>query len=363
MKFPLALTYDDVLLMPQYSEIKSRKDVSTKTKLSRNIELNIPIISANMDTVTNAEMSIALARLGGVGGMHRFLTIDEQVEEVKKVKGAKFDSSKYPHAATDKDGRLLVGATIGIKDESLKRAGALLEAGADFLVIDTSHGHTKHVLGALQAIKKQFNGVDVVAGNVATAEAARDLVQAGADAVKVGVGPGSVCTTRLVAGVGVPQLTAVLEVVEAIGNQVPVIADGGIKTSGDITKALAAGASTVMIGSLFAGTDESPGEIIKMGDVKVKRTRGMASQGAQIDKYRKVDLTEVEFDHIVPEGVEATVPYRGSVEKVVYQLVGGVRSGMSYLGANTILEMPGKASFVRITSAGLYESRPHDVIL
>lgn len=473
MELKEALTFNDVLLKPNKTSIKSRSDIDIRTKLSRNIALNIPIISANMDTVTESRMAKTMARYGGIGIIHRFLTIDSQVKEVEKVKRAEsiiienpytltpnrtlqeakdlmiakgvtgllitdpssklvgiltkrdllFETSfdqkvsevmskelitapptinledaknilkknkieklplvdkegylkglitssdiikreKYPNACKDKKGRLRVGAAIGVKQGFLERAEALLQAGCDVLVIDIAHGHSTATINTIKMLRESFGKVEIIAGNVATAEGTKDLIEAGADAVKVGVGGGSICITRIVAGAGVPQLTAINDCAKVAKDyDIPIIADGGITTSGDIVKAIAAGASSVMIGSLFAGTNESPGIPITRNGQKYKLVRGMASLEATIVRSKKEGTKEKEFDQVVPEGVEATVPYRGSVKEMLVQLTGGLRSGMSYSGARTIKELWEKARFVKITTAGWNESKPHDVSL
>ncbi len=468
------LTFDDVLLVPKRSPIVSRSQTDLRTKLSRNITLNVPIISANMDTVTESGMAIALAREGGIGIIHRFLTIENQVDEILKVKrsesviieqpytvkpditvqearqamaeygvsgllveeggklagiitrrditfekdnkrkvselmtrdvitakaGTTIDQAKeilhkqrieklpvvdekkrivglitskdiqkmeeYPHASKDKKGRLLAGAAVGVKGDYLERAEALLEAGADVLVVDIAHGHSDNAINTVHMIKKAFPNCELVAGNVATGSGASDLIKAGVDAVKVGVGSGSICITRVVTGSGVPQLTAVIDSVKvARDHGIPVISDGGVRNSGDMTKALAAGASSVMIGSLFGGTDESPGKTLVKNGKKFKMYRGMASFYASLGrKYREEGPEVVDSDDLndyVPEGVEAMVPYKGSVVEIVRQLAGGLRSGLSYCGAKTLAEMQMNAEFVKITSAGFIESHPHDV--
>lgn len=339
----LGLTFDDVLLVPRRSGIRSRSDVSVRTRLSRNIELDIPIVAANMDTVCEVDMAIEMARLGGIGMLHRFLSIDHQVAMVKQVKDA---------------GPLLVGAAIGTDRDALPRAEALAAAGADILVLDIAHGHADHAIDVLRHVKGALPEVDVMAGNVATRDGALDLAEAGADAVKVGVGPGGVCTTRLVAGVGVPQLTAIAD---CAGIEVPVVADGGIRGSGDIAKALGAGASTVMIGSLFAGTKESPGEVEQSSRGLVKRVRGMASFEAIEARAKRAgeEVDDEYFEQRAPEGVEGTVPYRGEVSRLVSSLLAGVRSGMSYSDARTIAEFWEKAAFIQVTGNGVRENHPH----
>lgn len=481
-EIPLALSYDDVLLVPQRTTVASRRNVSTVTWLSRNVRLNIPIVAANMDTVTEHGMAVQMARLGGIGIIHRFLTISAQADEVRKVKRAEAfviaqpytispdetverarvamersdvsglvvvdDSGRLagllsardvrfvrnpdtpvhsvmtprqklvtapadvsfeeasdliaankveklplvedgkvvglitahdlahsgdnPLAVKDRRGHLLVGAAIGVMNDTMERTAALLEAGVDLLVVDVAHGHAESVISIVKQLKARWPDVDLVAGNVATAEGALDLIEAGVDAVKVGVGPGAACTTRIVTGAGVPQLTAVMECAAVChAHGVPLIADGGIKTSGDIAKAIAAGASTVMIGSLLAGTDESPGQVVTRKGGRFKTFRGMASVSATVArKKREQELSSIErqeddewLSQVVAEGVEALVPYRGSAREVVFQLVGGLRSGMSYSNAHNIEQLWENARFVRITPAGLRESGPHDLVL
>ena len=469
---PLALTYDDVLLVPRRSSIASRRDVDTTTRLTRRLRLRVPIVSANMDTVTDARLAVALAHEGGIGIIHRFMTIEEEAAKVARVKrpedvvrevhtigpertikeastqmarsgvssllvverdgtllgilttrdllfeenlerrvrermtprdelvtgpvGTSLDEARrilhehrleklplvdregrlrglvtardvlrqarLPQTVRDERGRLLVGAAIGAVGDYLERAVALVEAGADVLVVDIAHGHAEHAIRATSEVKRRLPNVELVAGNVATAEGARDLIEAGADAVKVGVGPGAACSTRSVAGVGVPQLTAVMECVEEADRRgVPVIADGGIRESGDIAKALAAGAGTVMIGSLLAGTEESPGMTVVRNGARYKVYRGSASAAVAIDRLRR-ERPEEQFDElaagVMPEGVEFVVPHKGTLAEVVHQLVGGLRSGMSYLDARTIDELRANARFVRITEAGWRESLP-----
>ncbi len=338
----VGLTFDDVLLVPRRSTVRSRGLVSVSSQLSRNISIGIPIVAANMDTVCESEMAISLGRLGGIGIVHRFLTIEQQAAQIARVKAE----------------GVQVGAAVGTDNDSVERARAMVDAGVDVLVLDIAHGHSDHAIDTVLALKKMFPSTDLIAGNVATREGAEDLARAGADAVKVGVGPGGVCTTRLVAGVGVPQLTAVSD---CSGLDVPVIADGGIRTSGDISKALAAGAQSVMIGSMFAGTKESPGEIEQSPHGLVKRVRGMASFEA-LERRAHREGTEFDaeyFEQRAPEGVEGTVAYKGSVGPLVQKLLAGVRSSMSYLNATTISEFQANAQFIRITNAGLTESHPH----
>ncbi len=476
MNIKEGLTFDDVLLVPKHSSIVSRSQTSLKTRLSRNIKLNIPIISANMDTVTESSMAIALAREGGIGIIHRFMTIQDQVDEVLRVKrsesvmieqpytipidstikqakkmmqgygvsgllvekdkklvgivterdilfeknfennvsevmskdvvfaesGTTIDEAKeilhknkieklpiidkdkqivglitskdilkmeqYPNASKDKKGHLMAGAAVGVKGDYLERTEALLEAGADVIVVDIAHGHSENAINCVRQIKKAFKNCELIAGNVATGNGAEDLIKAGVDAVKVGVGSGSICITRVITGSGVPQLTAIVDSVQTANNyDVPVISDGGIRNSGDVTKALAAGSSSIMIGSLLGGTDESPGKTLVKNGKKYKIYRGMASFYASLGRrYREEGAQVVDSDDLndyVPEGVEAMVPYKGSVVEIVRQLVGGLRSGLSYCGAKNISEMQKNAEFIRITSAGYIESQPHDVSL
>ena len=482
MDMRVGLTFDDVLLVPKFSDVKSRRDADTSSRFSRRIQLSVPIVSANMDTVTESAMAIALARLGGIGVVHRFLSVEEQVGEVLKVKRSEgvviedpvtlgpdgtvreawgvmrerdvggivivgagrkvlglvtrrditleddlgrelkevmtplrdlvtakkgvgleqarkilhehkieklplVDSKgnlaglitskditkrrQFPNATKDSKGRLRVAAAVGVKGDHLARSRKLIEAGADALVVDIAHGHSAYAIDTLKEIKRELGDVEVVAGNVATARGAADLIKAGADAVKVGVGSGSICVTRVVTGAGVPQLTAILDSVRgAADSGVPMIGDGGVRNPGDVTKAMAAGASSVMIGSLFAGTEESPGPTVLREGVRYKLTRGMASLAATVDRRvretrstgpREDELIEEVIEESVPEGVEGLIPYKGRVEEVVKQLVGGLRSGMSYSGAHTIDELRENAEFMRITSAGHKESLPHDI--
>jgi IMP dehydrogenase len=349
----LGLTYDDVLLLPDASEVVP-SEVATKTSLTRRISLDIPLISAAMDTVTESAMAIAMAKLGGIGIIHRNLAIEEQVTHAKLVKGA----------------GLIVGAAVGVGDDGFKRAEELIEVGVDVIVVDTAHGHHRAVLDAIERIKNKYSNQEIIGGNVATRAGAQALINAGADAVKVGVGPGSICTTRVIAGVGVPQITAIMEAAKACKKaDVPLIADGGLQFSGDIAKAIVSGADSVMLGSLLAGCDESPGELIESGGKKFKRYRGMGSLGAMQsrgesksyskDRYMQDDV--LSEDKLVPEGIEGKVAYRGPVADVVHQLVGGLRSGMGYAGAEDISALQKRGRLIQITSAGLQESHPHDV--
>ena len=475
MEFKEGLTFDDVLLVPKYSDITSRSQTDLTTKLSRNISISIPFVSANMDTVTESTMASAMARAGGIGIIHRFLTIKEQAAEVLKVKRsgsvmienpysvspnrtiqsaidyavdkdvsgllvvdsnskligivtnrdllfadpkdtvsdvmtrdvvtAKLDvtlgeskeilhkhrieklpivddsgiikglitskditnNADFPNASKDKKGRPLVGAAVGVKGDFLERSESLLEAGTDILVVDIAHGHSENALSTVRNIKKAFPDCELIAGNIATAQGAKDLITAGVDAVKVGVGSGSICITRVITGSGVPQLTAVMDCAQ-IGKDygIPIISDGGTRTSGDATKALASGASSVMIGSMLGGTDESPGTVLSKNGKRFKVYRGMASLAASIGRKSK-ETGSVSFDDdlndYVAEGVEAMVPYKGTITDILKQLTGGLRSGLSYCGAHTIPQMQENAEFIKMSRAGFAESQPHDVSL
>ena len=470
----LALTYDDVLLVPQHSDVESRKKLSTQTKLTAKITLQIPIVSANMDTVTESAMAIAMAREGGIGIIHRFMSVAEQAQQIGRVKKAEsfivrdpimltvshtigdakriveetgsggilildsrerlvgivttrdllfeedeqksvteimrrevvsappdttmkeaekilhdhriekvplIDSDRhvvglitlkdimkteqFPKATKDQRGRLAVGAAVGVKGNELKRVESVMAAGADCIVVDIAHGDSQLEIEMIKSIRRHYPSAQIIGGNVAAADGTRRLIDAGADAVKVGVGPGSICITRMVAGSGVPQLSAVIECAEqARAAAIPIIADGGVKNSGDAAKALAAGASTVMIGSLLAGTDESPGLMMTRNGHRYKVSRGMASAQASVARKGREGegwITQEEIDEYVSEGVEAAVPYRGRAKEVLTQLVGGIQSAMSYSGAHSIEEFCEKAIFVRMTPTGLRESMPHDV--
>lgn len=341
---PEGITFDDVLLVPSYSEVLPR-EVSTAGRFSRRIALRLPFVSAAMDTVTEAPMALAMARAGGLGVIHKNMDIAAQAAQVALVKAE----------------GLPVAAGVGITPDVLERVRALAGAGADAVVLDSAHGHSRGVIAALRDIKAAFPSVDVVVGNIATAEAARDLIAAGADGLKVGIGPGSICTTRIVAGVGMPQLTAIAEVASVAGEAVPVIADGGLRYSGDVVKALAAGAHCVMCGGLFAGTEEAPGATVEVNGVTMKSYRGMGSvdamQEGSADRYFQKGAKK-----LVPEGVVAGVPCKGPVADVLYQLEGGLRSGMGYCGAAD-LEALHRAKFVRISPATVQENHPHDVVI
>lgn len=357
-----ALTFDDVLLVPAYSEVLPR-EVSTKARFTRNISLNIPIVSAAMDTVSEKAMAIMLARKGGISVVHKNMGIEAQARQIREVKEYPAEGDKIP--CLDAEGRLRVAAGVGITADVLDRVTALVEAGVDAIVLDSAHGDSHGVVEALRKIKAVYSELDTVVGNIATAEAAVRLIEAGADSLKVGIGPGSICTTRIIAGVGVPQISAIYDVAKAAeGSGVPVIADGGLRYSGDIVKALAAGGDSVMIGSMFAGTDEAPGEIFEENGRKFKSYRGMGSVDAMKagSRDRYFQDGEDSTKKLVPEGVVARVPYKGSVGDIIYQLVGGIRSGMGYCGAADIDALH-SARFVRITANGLVENHPHDITI
>ena len=343
-----ALTFDDVTMAPKYSEVLP-SEVDTSTKLSANLTLKIPLLSSAMDTVTESKMAIAIAKAGGIGVIHRNLNIKKQIEEIRKVK---------------KQG-LLVGAAVGAGPLELKRAEAILKEQINLIVVDTAHGHSKKVAEIVKAIKKiKTKKTTLCAGNIATADAAKFLIKLGVDIVKVGIGPGSICTTRLVAGIGVPQLSAILAVKQGIkNNKTKIISDGGIKYSGDIAKALSAGADAVMIGSLFAGSTETPGKLIKKNGKLFKSFRGMGSVGAMnkgsADRY--FQKKQKDSSKYVPEGVEGFVKYKGDVKNIIYKLIGGLKSSMGYLGAKKVLYLKTKPNFVKITKAGFYESMVHNV--
>lgn len=358
------LTFDDVLLIPAESHVLPN-EVKLDTKLAPNLQLHIPLISAGMDTVTEGNMAIAMAENGGLGVIHKNLSIEVQVEEVKKAKRKTVDPN-LPHPAVDDQGRLLAAAAVGVTSDTFERAESLLEAGADAIVIDTAHGHSAGVLRKIKEIREHFPNATLIAGNVATGEGTAALFDAGVDVVKVGIGPGSICTTRIVAGVGVPQITAIYDaasVAQKYGKKI--IADGGIKYSGDVVKALAAGGNAVMLGSMFSGTTEAPGTIFTNEGKQFKSYRGMGSVGAMSqqhgssDRYFQGGVNEA--NKLVPEGVEALVPYKGDVSNIIYQIDGGLRAGMGYVGAGTIEELIENSQFVQITNAGLRESHPHDV--
>jgi len=343
-----ALTFDDVTLAPKYSEILP-SEVNTAVSLTKNLRLKIPLLSSAMDTVTESEMAIAIAKAGGIGVIHRNLDIKKQIFEIKKVKKLK----------------LLVGAAVGAGPNEFIRAKAIIKEGVDLIVVDTAHGHTKKVAEIIKFIKRfKNNKIALCAGNIATSEAAKFLIKLGVDIIKIGIGPGSICTTRLVTGIGVPQLSAILSVRKGIKNKnVKIISDGGIKYSGDLAKAFAAGADAVMIGSLFAGSDEAPGKLIKKNGKLFKSFRGMGSVGAMnkgsADRYFQVKQKDT--SKYVPEGVEGFAKYKGDVHCIIYKLIGGLKSSMGYLGSKNIIKLRNKPNFVKITKAGFYESMVHNV--
>jgi IMP dehydrogenase len=332
------LTYDDVLIVPSKSAVRSRRDPNLSTRLTRNHKIDLPFISANMDTITESPMAIAMSKLGGIGILHRFMTLENQLREVRAVK---------------ESGAKLIAASIGVNEEGRKAAVELVKEGVDILTIDIAHGHSVAMLETIKWLKDSFaDKIDVIAGNVATPEATAELIQAGADAIKVGIGPGSMCTTRIITGCGVPQLTAVAWCADvARGHNIPVIADGGLKSSGDIVKAIAAGAETVMLGSLLSGTLETPGEI----HYGKKHYRGMASRAAQVSWRGNLP------DGMAPEGESTAIPVKGSVKDVILELAGGLRSGMSYVNASELSEIPEKARFMEMSSNGFRESVAHGV--
>lgn len=360
---PECLTFDDVLLLPGYSDFLPA-DADLTSRISRHVTLRIPIVSAAMDTVTEAALAIALARQGGIGILHRNQTVEAQAAEVTTVKlEPVVPTEAYPHPALDGQGRLLVGAAVGV-NQAVERATALVAAGADVIVIDTAHGHSRNVIDALKAMKAALPHVDVVAGNIATPEAARDLIAAGADGLKVGIGPGSICTTRVVSGVGVPQVSAIKAVASVAGPAgVPVIADGGIKYSGDLPKAIAAGADCIMMGSLFARTKEAPGQEIIFSGRPYKVYRGMGSIGALQNETNDRYGHKYSGGALVPEGIEGMVPLSGSLDDLLYQLIGGLRKGMGYCGLKTIGDLKTQAKFIRVSGASVKESHPHDVLI
>ncbi len=358
------LTFDDVLLIPAESHVLPN-EVDLHTQLAPNLKLNIPIISAGMDTVTEGAMAIAIALQGGLGVIHKNMSITAQAGEVANVKNVVVPSN-ITKAAVDDNNHLLVAAAIGVTSDTFERAEALIEKGADAIVIDTAHGHSAGVLRKVKEIREHFPHVTLIAGNIATGDAARALFDSGVDIVKVGIGPGSICTTRVIAGVGVPQITAIYDAATAAREyHKPIIADGGMKYSGDVVKALAAGGNAVMLGSMLSGTTEAPGEVFESDGQKYKTYRGMGSVGAMAqahgssDRYFQGGVNEA--NKLVPEGVEACVEYKGDVSDIIFQIIGGLRSGMGYVGAATIADLRENAQFVKITNAGLRESHPHDV--
>lgn len=342
LKRHVGLTFDDVLLVPRYSEISSRRIPSLKTKITKNFSIDLPVITANMDTITESEMACAMAMMGGIGSLHRFMTTEEQVIQVNKIK-------KYQK---EHNLNTPIAASIGVKEEGMNRARQLIENGVQIITLDIAHGDSIMMLETLDFLKKSFPNIDVIAGNVATPDGVRRMIDRGADAVKVGIGPGSMCTTRIITGHGVPQLSAIaLAVSAAFEHNIPVIADGGLKNSGDIVKALAAGASAVMVGSLVSGTLETPGEV-KGG---MKHYRGMASKSAQVSWRGEMP------QGMAAEGESTMIPCKGSVVNVIEELMGGLRSGMTYLGVDNLRAMSEAALFIQMTASGMSESKPHGV--
>lgn len=355
-----ALTFDDVLLVPQYSEITpDMADVSTK--LTNTFKMNVPFLSAAMDTVSEHKLVTALALAGGLGVIHKNMSIADQAKEVEMVKNYEFDNEKNKKALIDKKGRLCVGAAIGVTADMMDRVHALMDAGVDVFVLDSAHGDSKNIINAIKNLRLEYSSMELIAGNVATYEGALDLMKAGASAVKVGMGPGSICTTRIIAGIGVPQLQAVMDCARASKEMnVPIIADGGIKYSGDVVKALAAGANTVMLGGLFATCEEAPGDIFESNGKKYRTYRGMGSIEAMAkgstDRYFQTGHKK-----FVAEGVQGIVEVKTTVEELVFQLVGGLKAGMGYCGSKDIPTLQEKGTFIKITNNALLESHPHDI--
>ncbi|MCA9487437.1 MAG: guanosine monophosphate reductase [Nanoarchaeota archaeon] len=333
-------SFQDVLIVPRYNKIRSRKEVDFKTKVTKNYEINIPLVVANMDTTCESKMAIAIGKIGGLGVIHRFLTIKKQAEEVRKVKNQ----------------NLICAAAIGIKDFE-ERIFALEKSGVNILVLDIAHGHSKYAGKIVDYVKEKYPHLDIMAGNIATKDAADYFLSKGADAIKVGIGPGSMCTTRIMAGAGIPQLTAIMDAYEATQGRIPICADGGIMNPGDLTKALGAGANTVMSGSIFAGTDETPGKIVKKKGKKYKMYRGMASYDATLRKTQIQNGSKEEIISI--EGEKTFVPYKGPVKEIIKKFLGGLASGMTYMGAKEMEELIGKADFIEISNAGIKESGAH----
>ncbi|GJM60031.1 MULTISPECIES: guanosine monophosphate reductase [Persicobacter] len=342
MNIKKAYSFDDVLIVPKYNTIKSRRDVSFRTRVTKNHSIDIPILIANMDTVCEADMCIAVGKLGGLGVLHRFLTIEEQSSEVMKIKAE----------------GLLCAAALGIKDYE-ERLASLAAAGVDIIVLDIAHGHSEMAKDTLLFIKKEYPNIDVMVGNIATAAAALDFMEWGADGLKVGIGPGSMCTTRVMTGCGVPQLSAIDNVFQAVAGKVPICGDGGIKVPGDVVKAIGAGSDTVMVGSIVSGTDETPGEVVSMDGKKYKTYRGMASFDAAIQKLKKDNVKSMEVVSV--EGEKTLVDYKGPVEPIIKKYLGGLASGMTYNGSKTIGEMKGQVEFVEISTQGMKESIAHGV--
>ena len=355
-----ALTFDDVLLVPQYSEITpDMADVSTK--LTNTFKMNVPFLSAAMDTVSEHKLVTALALAGGLGVIHKNMSIADQAKEVEMVKNYEFDNDKYKKVLIDKKGRLCVGAAIGVTADMMDRVHALMDAGVDVFVLDSAHGDSKNIINAIKNLRLEYPSMELIAGNVATYEGALDLMKAGASAVKVGMGPGSICTTRIIAGIGVPQLQAVMDCARASKEMnIPIIADGGIKYSGDVVKALAAGANTVMLGGLFATCEEAPGDIYESNGKKYRTYRGMGSIEAMAkgstDRYFQTGHKK-----FVAEGVQGIVEVKTTVEELVFQLIGGLKAGMGYCGSKDIPTLQEKGTFIKITNNALLESHPHDI--
>lgn len=360
--FRLGLSFDDVLLVPRRNVARSRRDVDTTVRLTPHIRLRVPIISANTPWCTESGMAAAMARAGGIGIIHRMIAPETQAAQVARVKAEEVDPAAHPDATLDPEGRLRAGAAVGIKGDFLSRAEALVRAGADFLTVDVAHGHSDYVVDAVDRLRAAFPELELIAGNVATAEGARDLIEAGAQAIKVGIGPGSVCSTRVVTGAGVPQLTAVMDCA-AVAREAGafVIADGGIRTSGDMVKALAAGASAVMLGKLLAGADESSAREVEHGGGRYKVTTGFVTFGVELTLKRLSGetVTEDELRDYLPEGVEATFEHSGPVADTLRKLVQGLRSGITYSGGTNVDQLRERARFIRVTGAGQYEGRPH----
>ncbi|MGL4383327.1 MAG: IMP dehydrogenase [Bacilli bacterium] len=358
------LTFDDVLLVPQFSKVVPL-ETSLETTLTKNIKLNIPIIASPMDTICEAPMAIKMASLGGIGIIHKNMSIEGQALEVKQVKEAQVDLENYPLSVTDRNNRLIVGASVSIGSDFQDRITALYHAGIDVVVIDSAHGHSKNIIDAIKFARNNLKGLDIIAGNVATREAAISLIDAGVDAIRVGIGPGSICTTRVIAGVGVPQITAIMDVYEACAyTDVKIIADGGIKTSGDVCKAIGAGASCVMLGQMLSGTSEAPGELIEVDGKEYKAYVGMGSMAAmKRGSSERYFQNAKDQSKLVPEGIESLVEYKGSVEGIIFQICGGLRSGLGYNGARNILELSQKAKFIKISNSGLKESHPHSLAI
>lgn len=358
----LGLSFDDVLLIPRRNRAPSRSEVDVSTMLTPRIRLAVPVVSANTPWCTEGRMATAMARLGGIGIIHRMIAIETQVAEVTLTKRSDADPTQFPDATVDSSGRLRVGAAVGVKGDFLRRAEHLARAGADVIAVDVAHGHADYVLEAIAALQRLLPDIDIIGGNVATAAGAADMIEAGAQAVKVGIGPGSVCSTRIVAGAGVPQLTAILDCAKAgRAAGVPLIADGGIRTSGDIVKALAAGASTVMLGKLLAGAEESSAAVIENSGKRYKVTTGFVTLGVQLTLKRlaQQEIKQEEFRNYLPEGVEATFEFAGPASDILIRLVQGLRSGLTYSGSASIPELQEMAGFIQVTRAGSDEGRPH----